>query len=307
MVPTPGEVHRYDAPVSTRTRWQVVAGWCLVALWLAATMIAALSGGSALQAGAEAGYGACLAVFVVLHTHTLYKPAGVIGYLTIAVVVAFGFEACSVATGFPFGSYVHHLEGPRLLGVPFTVVFGWVVLAWLAWVLARVIVGEYRDRRVSVVVTPVVATLILGGYDLVIDPIAAYARGLYSYGSPSGALGVPLSNYFGWVFTGWVLFQLFSLLERRWRREPVASPRSALLMPVVIWFGLALQVNLEMLRAGDATATLQGGRVVPVSDIYATCSAAAWFTMGLVVAISVARLYAATPAPQTRLTLPVTP
>jgi len=245
---------------------------------------------------AEAIYGAALAAFVLLHTLTLYRPIGAIAYFAIAGTVAFGFEACSVATGFPFGSYVHHFGGPRALGVPLTVVFGWVVLAWLAWVLARVIVGKYRDRRVSVVVTPVVATLILGGYDLVIDPIAAYARGLYSYGSPGGALGVPLSNYFGWVFTGWVLFLLFSLLERRWRRAPNASARSMLLMPAVIWFGLALQVNLEMLRVGDATATLQGGRVVPVADIYATCSAASWFTMGLAVAISVARLYSGNPA-----------
>lgn len=282
--------------MSTRTRWQALAGWCLVAIWLAATVTAALSVGSPRQAVAEAVYGAALAVFVALHTLMLYRPAGALGYLALAAVVAFGFEACSVATGFPFGSYVHHFEGPRALGVPFTVVFGWVVLAWLAWVLARVIVGEHRDRRVFVLVTPVVGTLVLGGYDLVIDPIAAYARGLYSYGSPSGALGVPLSNYFGWLFTGWVLFQVFSLVEGHWRREPGVATRSTLVMPAVIWFGLALQVNLEMLRVGDATVTLQGGRVVPLSDIYATCSATAWFTMGLVVAISVARLVPATTA-----------
>lgn len=286
----------YDAPVSTRARWQVVGGWCIVAIWFAATVTAALGTGSPTHGVAEAVYGASLAVFVLLHTLTLYKPAGAIAYFAIAVIVSFGFEASSVATGFPFGSYVHHLEGPRALGVPFTVVVGWVVLAWLAWILARVIVGEYRNRRVTMVVTPVVATLIVGGYDLVIDPIAAYARGLYSYGSPSGALGVPLSNYFGWVLTGWVLFQVFSLVEGRWRRVPAASARSTLLMPAVIWFGLALQVNLEMLRVGDGSATLQDGRIIPLLDIYQTCSATAWFTMGLVVVISVARLYPSTPA-----------
>ncbi|MEO6795266.1 MAG: carotenoid biosynthesis protein [Mycobacterium sp.] len=243
---------------------------------------------------AEAVYGGALAAFVLLHTLMLYKPVGAIGYFAIAVIVSFGFEACSVATGFPFGSYMHHLGGPRVLGVPFTVVAGWVVLAWLAWILARVIVGEYQNRRLGVVVTPVVATLILGGYDLMIDPIAAYARGLYSYGSPSGALGVPLSNYFGWVFTGWVVFQAFSLIEWRWRRVPTASTRSTLLMPAVIWFGLALQVNLEMLRVGNSSATIQGGRSVSLSDIYETCSATAWFTIVLVAVISVARLYPGT-------------
>lgn len=278
--------------MSTRARWQVVGGWCLVGVWLAATVTAALSAGSPIQPVAEAVYGAALAAFVVLHTLTQYRPAGVVGYFAIAVVVAFGLEACSVATGFPFGSYVHHFGGPRLLGVPFTVVAGWVMLAWLAWMLARVIVGEPGNRLVGVAVTPVVATLILGGYDLVIDPIAAYARGLYSYGSPGGALGVPLSNYFGWVITGWVLFQAFSLIERRWRRDAARPTR---LMPAVIWFGLALQVNLEMLRVGDATATIQDGRLLPVSDIYQTCAATAWFTLGLVAVIGAARLYADKP------------
>lgn len=265
-----------------------VSGWGLVVIWLVATITAGLGAGSSIHDVAEAVSGAALAVFVVLHALTLYKPAGAIGYFGLAVAVSFGLEACSVATGFPFGHYIHHLGGPRALGVPVTVVAGWVILAWLAWNLARVIVGERCPRRLHLLATPVVATLILGGYDLVIDPIGSYVRGLYSYGSPSGALGVPLSNFAGWVFTGWVLFGLFALIERRWRREPSAATRPALLMPAVVWFGLALQVNLEMLRVGEGTRMIQG---VPValSDIYQTCAATAWFTMGLVALVSVVR------------------
>ncbi|AEF38290.1 MAG: carotenoid biosynthesis protein [Mycolicibacter algericus] len=277
--------------MSTRAHWQVLSGWFLIAVWLAATVAGALSTGSSVQAVAQAIYGGALTLFVVLHTLTLYRPAGAAAYFVVALAVSFGLEACSVATGFPFGFYVHHMEGPRALGVPFTVVAAWVILAWLAWILARVIVGDDRNRRLSVVATPVVATLILGGYDLVIDPIGAYVRGLFSYGSPNGALGVPLSNFFGWVLTGWVLFQAFALVERRWRRDS-APARSTLVMPVVVWLGLALQVNLEMLRVGDGVATIQGGRSVPFADIYATCVATTWFTMGLVVAIAVVRLYA---------------
>jgi len=117
----------------------------------------ALSSGS-ISAVAEAISGATLAAFVLLHAFTLYKPAGAIAYFAIAVTVGLGLEACSIATGFPFGFYVHYAEGPRAFGVPFTVVAAWVILAWLAWILARVIVGEFRSRRLSVVVTPVVAT-----------------------------------------------------------------------------------------------------------------------------------------------------
>jgi len=272
----------------------VIASWFLLAIWLAATVANAVSAGSSTAAAAEAVWGATLLVFVVLHTLTLYKPAGAIAYFVIAVTVSFALEACSIATGFPFGFYTHYMQGPRVLGVPFPVVAAWVMVAWAAWILARVIVGECRSRRLGVLATPVVATLIAGGYDLVIDPFGA-ARQMYSYRSPSGVLGVPLSNYVGWLITGWLLFQAFALIERRFRREPTASTRSALLMPTVVWFGLGLQVNLGLLLVGDATTTIQGTSVA-LKDIYETCSEMTWFMMGLVVVISAIRFCQGAPA-----------
>lgn len=292
MFPTPGKLPRYDAPVSTVSRWRVITGWCLVAIWFVATVTNALSAGSSTASVAQAISGAALLVFVLIHTLTLYQPAGAIAYVVIAVTVAFGLEACSIATGFPFGFYTHYGQGPRALGVPFTVVAAWVILGWVAWMLARVIVGECRSRRLSVLATPIVATLVVGGYDLVIDPFGAYALHMYSYRSPSGVLGVPLSNYVGWLVTGWVLFQAFALVERRWRRESTAATRSALWMPPVIWFGLGLQVNLGLVRVGDATTTIQGTPVA-LADIYETCSEMTWFMMGLVVVVSVVRLFSA--------------
>ncbi|MEB3063228.1 carotenoid biosynthesis protein [[Mycobacterium] zoologicum] len=286
------------SPTAPRGAGLVITCWCVLAVWLVATVGNAVSAGSSRAADAEAIWGAALLVFVVLHTFTLYRPAGVIAYFAIAVTVGFGLEACSVATGFPFGFYTHHMAGPRALGIPFPVVAAWVMIAWVAWILARVIVGECRSRRLAVLGTPVVATLIAGGYDLVIDPFGAYVRQVFSYRSPSGVLGVPLSNYVGWLITGWVLFQTFALIERRWRREPTASTRSALLMPAVVWFGLGLQVNLGLLLVDDAATTTIAGRAVALKDVYETCVEMTWFMMGLVVVIAVVRLFSTeTPGP----------
>ena len=268
----------------------VTACWCVLVIWLAATVANAVCAGSPRAPVVEAVWGAMLLVFVALHTFTLYRAPGVIAYVAIAVTVGFGLEACSVASGFPFGFYTHYMPGPRALGVPFPVVASWVMIAWVAWILARVIVGECRSRCLSVLGTPVVATLIAGGYDLVIDPFGAYARNLFSYRSPSGVLGVPLSNYAGWLITGWLLFQTFALIEPRWRRESTAFTRSVLLMPAVVWFGLGLQVNLGLLLVGDATTTIQG-RTVALKDIYETCAEMTWFMMGLVVVVAVVRLF----------------
>ncbi|MEB3069194.1 carotenoid biosynthesis protein [[Mycobacterium] vasticus] len=279
------------SPTAPRGAGLVITCWCVLVVWLVATVVNAVSTGSSRAADTEAIWGAALLVFVVLHTFTLYRPAGVIAYFAIAVTVGFGLEACSIATGFPFGFYTHHMPGPRALGVPFPVVAAWVMIAWVAWILARVIVGECRSRRMAVLGTPVVAALIAGGYDLVADPFGAYVRQMFSYRSPSGVLGVPLSNYVGWLFTGWVLFQAFALIERRWRREPTASTRSALLMPALVWFGLGLQVNLGLLLVDDDATTTIGGATVALKDIYETCAEMTWFMMGLVVVIAVVRLF----------------
>lgn len=288
------------SPTAPRGAGLAITCWCVLAFWLAATVANAVSAGSPRAAVVEAIWGATLLVFVVLHTLTLYRPGGVIAYFAIAVTVGFGLEASSVATGFPFGFYTHYMPGPRAFGIPFPVVAAWVMIAWVAWILARVIVGECRNRRLAVLGTPVVATLIAGGYDLVIDPFGAYVRHVFSYRSPSGVLGVPLSNYVGWLITGWVLFQTFALIERRWRREPTASTRSALLMPAVVWFGLGLQVNLGLLLVDDATTTIQG-RTVALKDIYETCAEMTWFMMGLVVVVAVVRLFSMeTPGPDGR-------
>lgn len=280
----------------SRARLLEISSWCVVAVWIVTALIAALWIGTSTQAVAEAVNGASLALFVVLHAASLYRAAGVVGYLVVAAVVSFGFEACSVSTGFPFGFYVHHLQGPRLLGVPAAVVVGWVTLAWLAWSVARLIVGDRGGRRFAVIATPLVGTLILGGYDLVQDPIAANVRGLYSYQSPSGALGVPISNFFGWILTGWVLLLAFSLFERRWRRAPSDTSWAAQLMPSVIWLGLAVQVNLQLLCVGDAAATMPGGRSISAADVYESSAATAWFTMALAAVVAAVRIFADKPA-----------
>lgn len=69
----------------------MVAGWCLVAIYIAATVTTALSTGS-VSAAAEAISGAALAVFVVLHTLTFYKPAGAAAYFATAVTMGLGLR-----------------------------------------------------------------------------------------------------------------------------------------------------------------------------------------------------------------------
>jgi putative membrane protein len=103
-----------------------------------------------------------------------------------------------------------------------------------------------------------------------------------------------VSNFFGWLFTGWVIFQCFAMIEWQWRRESHRVSVSVLLMPSLIWCVLALQVTINMLRAGDAIVTIHSGMVLPVADIYESSAEAAWFTMVFAAVVSVVRIVADT-------------
>jgi putative membrane protein len=83
-----------------------------------------------------------------------------------AVAVAFVLEASSIATGFPFGFFVHNATGLKLLGVPPVVAISYAVIGWLAWALARLLVRQHPcdTGGLNRFTTPLVASFILTGY-----------------------------------------------------------------------------------------------------------------------------------------------
>ncbi|WAC91165.1 carotenoid biosynthesis protein [Mycobacterium sp. Aquia_213] len=265
--------------------------WVLLALTVVAVAVMAVRPSLAPQAAsAQAGL---LILFVIVHAWLGYTSRGMAVFVVIAGVVAFALEALSIATGFPFGSYTHHLPGVKPLGVPLAVLLGWIMFGWLAWALARLIMRPVAAVAVGGAerfTTPIVATFVLGGYDLVYDPIGATAHNWYSYHQPTGALGVPLTNYLGWLLTGWVIFQLVALIESRFPGRAATQSRGYWLLPCLFWLSTTAQVFTELIRPTDGVV-VRGGKTIAITDVYESCASAALFTIVFTGITALIRLY----------------
>lgn len=275
--------------------------WIFAALWLLCSLGSAIPEGLVGDGVAFGLKALCTMLFVATHASLSNGWRGGGLFFVFAVAVAFVFEASSIATGFPFGFYVHNSEGFKLLGVPPSVAFVYAMFGWLAWTLARLIVRQHPcdTGGFNCFTTPLVASFILTGYDYTVDPIVSTVLGKVSYGFPSGYFGVPLTNFLGWMFTGWVFFQLFALVESRFPPNRAAVTRASFwLLPCFIWAVTAVQYPLKFAFAPEGSVTL-AGRTFVTADVYESSVVAALLTLVFTAVTAAFRVGAIVPREKT--------
>ena len=132
--------------------------------------------------------------------------------LTSAGVMAIGYlaEAIGVATGFPFGEYAYSGGlGYSLLSVSLIVPVAWLMLAYPAWRVAKILVkgGSVKTRGLRIAV----GAWALTAWDVFLDPQMVDA-GNWGWANPEPSLigvpGIPLTNYAGWLLVS-ALIMLF--------------------------------------------------------------------------------------------------
>jgi uncharacterized membrane protein len=114
----------------------------------------------------------------------------------------FGVEALGVNLGLPFGAYAYTgTLGWEALGVPVIIPLAWTMMAY-----PSLLVGLRISRHP--VLGTVVAGLALAAWDLFLDP-QMVAEGHWEWlgGGPT-LLGIPLSNFAGWVLTAIIMMAL---------------------------------------------------------------------------------------------------
>jgi uncharacterized membrane protein len=141
--------------------------------------------------------------------------------LAICLVTTFAMENIGSLTGFPFGRY-HFEVGSDLIHVGvIPVIVGplWFGMGYFAWIVAGILLGRTGPRvsgTFEIVSRPIVAAFVMAQWDVVMDPPGSTIAKAWIWHDGGGYFGVPLSNYLGWLLTGWLFYQAFAIyLDRR--------------------------------------------------------------------------------------------
>jgi bisanhydrobacterioruberin hydratase len=126
-------------------------------------------------------------------------------FFVIIIISIFSMliESIGILTGFPYGffNYTNKL-GPKLFVIPFSLSFGFVPLVIGSWFIVETFKIKNLLNKI------LLGALILIIYDLVIDP-GAVALNFWEWEINGIYYGIPISNYFGWLFTGFLSMFIF--------------------------------------------------------------------------------------------------
>jgi hypothetical protein len=225
------------------------------------------------------------AIFALIHGSQLYRWGGIITFFAIILIIGNVFETLGVRTGFPFGHYYFtDLMGPKLGVVPIMLGVAYIGTTYLSWTLACLIIGRKRIllHGLQFFILPVVASCIMVSWDVSQDPVWSTVLHAWVWEGGGMYFGVPLSNFFGWFLTVYVIYELYALYLFR-QRDSLPILPTARWRQAVLFYGTSAAGNLLLLLpqnrysvAIDATGTQWS-----VAAITQTCAVATIFTMGI--------------------------
>ena len=139
--------------------------------------------------------------YYALIQHLGYRKGGLI-LISLSVMPVL-VEALAIITGFPYGGFEY---GDRLGWLLFDLVPPTISFAYLPILLGSIYVASKKSK--NILRFSIFASLFNLLVDLVIDPAAVHI-GFWSYHTGGFFFGVPLSNFIGWIITGFLYSGLF--------------------------------------------------------------------------------------------------
>jgi putative membrane protein len=170
----------------------------------------------------------------------IYGKRGLFAVLVLGLL-ALTIETIGIHTGFPYSSFEYMMEfGYRLFGTtPWTVYLAWSPLVIGSFLLSQVWFKQKWSRLLAYLG-------ILVGTDVILDP-GAVARGLWQYSDGGVWFGVPLQNFAGWIFSGFIAYLLLTLMLKKANNinlEYVWLGSLSLIVSIFLWAGVNIGYEL---------------------------------------------------------------
>ncbi len=264
-----------------RFKGSFTLGWLVILLWSAVTLTSFFQPSTLDANTARFINVGLLTAFTLIHGRVRYG-AGIFVYFVIAVLVTNIFENMSIVTGFPFGAYEHTAAmGPKVWHVPIIVGPIFAVAGYIAWVIAGILLGDvFSQPRGIACARPLIAAFLTTSWDLCVDAIGGTANRDWIWAEGGPWFGVPWLNFFGWMLTMWVSFQLFSLyLARRDAPREIRANHVYWQQPIVYWLLIGLQFPLLALIVPGMALTDPTGQIWQSTQLFQSMAITSVFTM----------------------------
>lgn len=221
-----------------------------------------------------------------------YGLRGISIFAVICALLGNAMENLGLATGFPFGHY-RFLEvmGPKLFAVPVLLGLAYIGMAWVSWILARILLGRLPRRPlVRILAMPLIASFIMVAWDLAQDPVWSTFLHAWVWRDGGPWFGVPLSNYGGWFLTVFLIYMFFALYLHR-AHTPIAG-NAPPMAPAVVFYALCAAGNVLQILTTPRSPIVRDAAGKPwlaMNILYASALVSI-FVMGAFVALAAVRL-----------------
>ena len=182
--------------------------------------------------------------FVLVHGSKRYGWDNMFMFFGITFLISWSTETASMAMGFPFGNYHYtDLLGVKIGTIPLAVMSAYFVAGYLAWTMGTVFLGDLGTgiEKKNLFLVPFIASFVMVMWDFCLDPIRSTIDGAWVWEDGGAYYGVPISNYFGWYLTVFLIYQVFALYLYRYSiNERVEQSKTYWYLAPVMFLGLAL-------------------------------------------------------------------
>lgn len=214
--------------------------------------------------------------FSLLYGATRYGWRSVLVLFALTSVLSWTMETLSIATGFPFGHYFYTDNlGPKLGTVPLLIMPAYFANGFLAWTISHILLDNLSRgiSRRNLIQVPIVAAFVMVMWDFCIDPVTSTIDGDWVWKDGGHYFGVPISNYFGWFLTVYLIYQSF-VFYLRWNEDRGTRTPPECPLPKRYW------LLAPVMFIGTATLTLAHPFVLKTHpEIYWSMFLAALMTM----------------------------